>query len=221
MNPDSVNDQGADASESVGILVFDGVEVLDFAGPFEVFSVTRRSESDRAETASPCPPVLIAPNAGRVRATGGMDIEVPFAPDGAPPLRALVVPGGRGVRALLNDDVIRDWLRMMAGQVEVLMSVCTGAGLLASSGLLAGHRVTTHHRYLDWLAELEPNCRVVSGQRFVDEGALITAGGISAGIDAALHLVARWEGEAVADATASYMEYQRFQQETDKYKKVT
>lgn len=198
-----------ESDDAVGILVFDGVEVLDFAGPFEVFSVTRRDESARDETLSPCPPLLIAPRAGRIEATGGLLLEVALSPDTAPPLRALVVPGGRGIRALLDDQALKDWLLAAMGRVEVLMSVCTGAGLLAAAGLLQQRRVTTHHRYLDWLAELEPDCTVLSGERFVDEGRLITAGGISAGIDAALHLVERWEGETVARATAEYMEYAR------------
>ncbi|MDQ2069340.1 DJ-1/PfpI family protein [Natronospira bacteriovora] len=198
-----------ESERRVGILVFDGVEVLDFAGPFEVFSVARRGSDHSPDTVSPCPPVLMAPQAGNVCTTGGMNIRVDHSIDSVCGLHALVIPGGYGVRALMGNPRLLDWLRASAVESLLMMSVCTGAGVLARAGLLRGRRVTTHHRYLDWLSELEPDCEVVADQRFVDAGDLITAGGISAGIDAALHLLERWEGTAVAEETARYMEYRR------------
>jgi len=193
----------------VGVLVFDQVEVLDFAGPFEVFSVARREEGSRRDSDSPCPPVLIAPHPGTVTATGGLKLIPDALMDQPGPIQALVIPGGFGVRALMEDEGFLETLRRLMPQLEVCLSVCTGAAVLARAGMLAGRPATTHHRYLDWLAELAPDCRVQTDQRVVDDGDIITSGGISAGIDAALHLLGRWEGEAVAEETADYMEYRR------------
>ncbi|MCP1726259.1 transcriptional regulator GlxA family with amidase domain [Natronospira proteinivora] len=196
-----------DHSGQVGILVFDQVEVLDFAGPYEVFSVARRASDRRQGSTSPCPPVLLGTSTEAVTATGGMRV-LPDQPLGAVSgLRALIVPGGYGVRVLMEDSAVIATLRALQPQLDVLMSVCTGAAVLARAGLLDGRSATTHKRYLDWLSELAPDCHLVRERRVVDDGNLITAAGISAGIDAALHLLARWEGQAVADETADYMEY--------------
>ena len=186
----------------VGILVFDEVEVLDFAGPFEVFAVTGElhggahfstalvSREDR---------VHVAVNGLRVLANdtfaSGRRYDV------------LVVPGGVGTRALLHDPVTMAWVRDQAGTADVEMSVCSGARVLAAAGLLRGRRVTTHHEVLDDVAALEPTAVLAPDARFVDEGPVVTCGGISAGIDGSLHLVRRFAGEAAAARTARYMEY--------------
>lgn len=192
---------------AVGILVFDGVEVMDFAGPFEVFSVARRDPERRGETGSPAPPLLIADGGGTVTATGGMGVLAEADLADPPPLRALVIPGGYGIRALLEDRGLQQRLHALAGRVEVLVSVCTGALLLGRMGLLEGRDATTHGRYLEALAREAPACRVLGNRRVVDQGGLVTCGGISAGIDGALHLLARWEGAAVAADAADFMEY--------------
>ncbi|MEA5444711.1 DJ-1/PfpI family protein [Gammaproteobacteria bacterium AB-CW1] len=203
-----MTDRG-EPSAGVGILVFDGVEVLDFAGPFEVFSVTRRSGESRLDGQSPMPPRLLSSGRREITATGGLRVTADASLEDAAGLDALVIPGGYGVRALMADEAFLARLLQLSRDVELVMSVCTGAGVLARAGLLRQRRVTTHHAYLEWLAELAPDCEVVGDCRVVDEGDLVTAGGISAGIDAALHLVERWQGRAVADETAAYMEYRR------------
>ncbi len=191
----------------VGILVFPEVEVLDFAGPFEVFSVTRTDEDRRREEPSPYEVVLVAEDTGVVVATGGLKVVADRGLDDCPPLEVLVVPGGWGVRRQISNDRLVDWIADRAGQVELLASVCTGSMLLGKAGLLDGRRATTHWMVLDWMRESFPQVSVLDDQHVVDEGEVITSAGISAGIDMALRVVARHHGEAVARDTARFMEY--------------
>jgi len=189
---------------NVAILVFDDVEVLDFAGPFEVFAVTDelRSHAEfNVTTVSPAP--------GTIRARNGLRVVPDCAIDACPQPEILVVPGGLGTRPLLRNDVFIEWIRNKSGASEATMSVCTGALLLAQAGLLDGRRVTTHHGAFDTLRSLAPNAIVDPGARFHDSGNILTAAGISAGIDCSLHLVGRLLGDAAAAATAAYMEYER------------
>lgn len=192
---------------AIGILIFDGVEVMDFAGPFEVFSVARRDPARRREAASPLPPRLIGLNSGPVTATGGMRVEVDATLESPGPMRALVVPGGSGIRALLEDSSFHERLRALRDELDCLLSVCTGALLLGRAGLLDGLEATTHHRFIGELEAIAPACRARAGARVVDTGRVITAGGIASGIDAALHLLARFEGREVAEEAAAWMEY--------------
>ncbi len=190
-----------------GIVVFKDVEVLDFCGPFEVFSVTRMDERKRREEPSPFNVFLVAEAKGPLVTAGGMKVLPDYDLDDCPPLDILVVPGGWGTRAELNNPRLIGWIADRARQVETLASVCTGALLLGKAGLLDGRRATTHWRSLDWMEELFPNTRVERELHFVEDGNLFTSAGISAGIDMALKVVARYYGEAVARATARQMEY--------------
>jgi transcriptional regulator GlxA family with amidase domain len=193
----------------VGILVFDDVEVLDFAGPFEVFSRTRLTpglESRRSEDSAPFTVFTVAPHPGPVVATGGLRI-VPhcdFAT--APAIDVLVVPGGFGTRPLLQDASVIAWLRRTAASAKRVTSVCTGALLLAQAGLLSGRRATTHWSALDRLASLDASITVDGGRRVVDD-VVVTSAGVSAGIDMALSVVAAYCGREVAEETARYIEY--------------
>jgi transcriptional regulator GlxA family with amidase domain len=191
----------------VGILVFPEVEVLDFCGPFEVFSVTRLDEDRRRQDRSAYEVHIVAEIAGVVVATGGLKVVADHRLEDCPPLDVLVVPGGWGTRREMNNDRLIDWLRERANAAQTLSSVCTGSLLLAKAGLLDGKRATTHWRALDEMRGLFPAVQVIDDQHIVDEGNLITSAGISAGIDMALLVVARHHGDAVARATARYMEY--------------
>jgi len=193
--------------KTVGIVLFDEVEVLDYCGPFEVFSVTRLDESRRREQPSPFQVVLVAQTEQPIVTTGGMRVlpEVDFAH--CPPLDILVVPGGWGTRAAMHDPALQAFVTARARQVELLASVCTGALILGQAGLLEGRRATTHWRALDRLHESFPAIRVDRTSHVVEDGAVLTSAGIAAGIDLALKVVARCYGEAVARATARYMEY--------------
>jgi transcriptional regulator GlxA family with amidase domain len=191
----------------VGILVFPEVEVLDFCGPFEVFSVTRLDENRRRQDPSPYEVLLIAENSGVVVATGGLKVVLDHCLEGCPPLDVLVVPGGWGTRREMGNDRLIGWISEKAREVSTLTSVCTGSLLLGKAGLLDGQRATTHWRALDEMRALFPAVNVIDDQHVVEEGNVITSAGISAGIDMALRVVARHHGDAVARATARYMEY--------------
>ncbi|MEJ5375733.1 MAG: DJ-1/PfpI family protein [bacterium] len=191
----------------VGIVVFDNVEVLDFCGPFEVFSVTRLNEHRRREEPSPFEVLLVAEKNVPVVTTGGMKVIPDSSFDNCPRLDILVVPGGWGVRKELKNPAMLNWLRSRASEVEALTSVCTGSMLLGFAGLLDGHHATTHWRSLDWMRESFPEVTVEYDKHVVEDGAVITSAGISAGIDMALKVVARFCGEEIARATARHMEY--------------
>lgn len=191
---------------TVGIVVFDDVEVLDFCGPFEVFSAVRLEEPRRQEP-SPFDVGLVAETGGPVTTTGGMAVTPRWSFDDCPVLDLLLVPGGRGVRRQLENPRILDWLRERSGEVERLCSVCTGSLLLGAAGLLDGRRATTHWRSLDRMREMLPAVEVVRDKHFVRDGSVWTSAGISAGIDMSLRIIAGIHGEAIARATARYMEY--------------
>jgi transcriptional regulator GlxA family with amidase domain len=195
------------ARKRVGIVVFEDIEVLDFCGPFEVFSATRLNEEKRREEPSPFEVLLVAEKIAPVITAGGMKVIPDHAFDNCPKLDILVVPGGWGTRKELDNPAMIEWLRSRAAEVETLTSVCTGAILLGATGRLDGQRATTHWRSLNWLREACPAVTVIDDQHVVEEGALITSAGISAGIDMALKVVARYYGEGVARATARHMEY--------------
>lgn len=191
----------------VGIVVFDDVEVLDFCGPFEVFSVTRVNEEQRRSEPSPFEVRLVAEHPDPVTTSGGMQVVPHHTLANCPALDVVVVPGGWGTRQQLNNSVLLDWLRLRAEEVETLTSVCTGSMLLGSAGLLDGLRATTHWRSLDWMRDSFPSVSVDYAKHFVRDGRVFTSSGISAGIDMSLKVVADYYGEDVARMTARNMEY--------------
>ncbi len=198
-----------DARKTVGILVFDDVEVLDFAGPFEVFSRTRLvagSDSRRSDDSAPFDTFTVARTPDFVTAIGGLKVIPHYAWADAPAIDVLVVPGGFGTRALLNDEPTLAWIRETAARSSQVTSVCTGALLLAKVGLLSRRRATTHWAGLDLLASLDPTIQVQRDMRVVSDG-VVTSAGVSAGIDMAFTIVERLCGRAVADETAHYIEY--------------
>jgi len=193
--------------QRVGILIFPAVEVLDFCGPYEVFSVTRLNEERRREESSPFKVLLVAQSAEPVVATGGLRVIPDVRLETCPPLDILVVPGGWGTRKEISNQRLLTWISERAKQVETLTSVCTGAMLLGQAGLLDGRRATTHWRSLDRMRQSFPAVTVEDKLHVVEDGHVLTSAGISAGIDMALRVVARYFGEAVGRATARHMEY--------------
>jgi transcriptional regulator GlxA family with amidase domain len=191
----------------IGILVFDDVEVLDFCGPFEVFSVTRLDEARRREEPSPFEVLLVAERPGVIVASGGLKVTPDVTLADCPPLDVLLVPGGWGTRREITNPVLLAWLGERGRQVPLLASVCTGAMLLGHAGLLDGLRATTHWRSLDWMRDALPRVTVERDRHVVEDGRVLTSAGISAGIDLALRVVARFHGEPIARATARHMEY--------------
>jgi len=195
---------------NAGILIFDGVEILDFAGPFEVFSRTRLvpgPASRRSEDSAPFSVFTVAKSKAPIATTGGLVVTPHHGFADAPAIDLLVVPGGQGTRPLLDDAETLEWIRRTAAAARQVTSVCTGSLLLAKSGLLAGRRATTHHNALDLLAAL-PVGTVERERRVVDDG-IITSAGVASGIDMAFYVVERRCGADVADETARYIEYRR------------
>jgi len=196
---------------NTGIFIFDGVEVLDFAGPFEVFSRTRLqpgTASRRSDDTAPFEVFTIAATREVVRATGGLSVLPQHDFASAPRVDLLVIPGGFGTRALLEDTPTLDWIRRTAGAARTVTSVCTGSLLLARAGLLAGRRATTHWGAYDLLAGLDPTVTVEREARVVTDG-IVSSAGVAAGIDMAFAVVESICGRAVADETAKYIEYPR------------
>ncbi len=189
---------------NTAILLFDDVEVLDFAGPFEVFSVTNELHDYAILNV-----YTVARNKVPVLARNGLSVNPDFRMAEAPHPDFLIVPGGYGTRQVLNQPDVISWIKGSAETAEKVMSVCTGSFLLAKAGLLEGLRATTHHQVLELLIQLAPNTQIVRGERFVDNGRIITSGGISTGIDMCLYVIELVYGEDAAQKTAAYMEYRR------------
>ena len=186
----------------VGVLLYEGVEELDAVGPWEVLSHWTRNHPGDGWTAS-----CLAPGGGDVTAAKGLRIGAHHAWDEAPALGLLLVPGGDGKEALMGDEACLAWLREQRARVPLVTSVCTGALVLAAAGLLAGRAATTHWAYLDRLRAIEPTADVRPGARVVDDGDLVTSAGVSAGLDMALHLVARLAGVERARQVRRAIEY--------------
>jgi len=190
------------STRTVVILVFDDAEVLDVFGPFEVFSVT-----GEREPGNPFRVVLAAERAGPVKLRHGLSVNPQHRLADCPRPDLLVVPGGFGTRREMNNPALISWIRERAAEAELVFSVCTGALMLARTGMLDGLAATTHAGAIDLLRQVAPKTRVQPGSRYVDNGKVILAAGISAGIDASLYVVERLLGTEVAEATAHYMEY--------------
>lgn len=188
--------------KNVAILLFDDVEVLDFAGPFEVFAVT-----DELRGYDTFNVYTVADTPATIRARNGLKVVPDFTTDRCPAPHLLIVPGGFGTRAVLKKPGLIEWVRTRSQAAELTMSVCTGSIVLGRASLLDGLRVTTHHECFGLLREVAPRAEIVETARFTDNGRVLTAAGISAGIDCSLHAVGRLLGDDQVTRTARYMEY--------------
>jgi len=186
------------ATRTVAIFVYPGVELLDFSGPGEVFAAAH-GPGGRAFRV-----VTVAEAGGPIVSQGFLHVTPQYTFADCPQPDILVLPGGN---TPTDHPEVKAWLRRVVPETEVTLSVCNGAMLLATAGLLAGQRATTHHGTLDLLLLACPDTTVEPTLRFVDNGRIVTSAGVSAGIDGALHVVSRLCGEEAARATASYMEY--------------
>ncbi|WP_295994218.1 DJ-1/PfpI family protein [Rugamonas sp.] len=194
-------------TRTIAIYVFDDVEVLDFAGPYEVFTCASRVSARMAPHAPPPFEVCtVAQGAAMLRARAGLSVfpETHFGSAGK--IDVLIVPGGV-VTAELAKPSVAQWIAATARDCELVASVCTGAFLLAQAGLLDGQDATTHWEDIDDLRAMFPRVRVRPQRRWIDNGAIVTSAGISAGIDMSLHLVERLAGRELALGTARQMEY--------------
>jgi transcriptional regulator GlxA family with amidase domain len=188
----------------VAVTISEGVTVIDFSGPWEVFQDVHIPEAgDDMDRVMPFRLYTVAESLDPVRGSGGLRLVPDYTFASAPSPRVVVIPAQKGSAAL------HEWLRKTSRTADLTMSVCTGAFQLAKAGLLSGLEATTHHDFLDRFASMYPDIKVKRGLRFV-EGApkIATAGGLSSGIDLALRVVERYYGRTAAERTAAYMEYQ-------------
>jgi transcriptional regulator GlxA family with amidase domain len=196
---------------TVGILIFPQVEVLDFAGPYEVFSRTRLVpgvESRRSEDSAPFQVFTVAKTPEPIAAVGGLQVIPDYDFASVPAIDLIVVPGGFGTRPLLQNTDTLNWVQSVSQQAKQVTSVCTGALVLAQLGLLANKRATTHWGALDFLAQIDSSIEVVRDKRVVVDG-IFTSAGVAAGIDMAFQVVETLYGREVADETARYIEFPR------------
>ncbi|MFC4243841.1 DJ-1/PfpI family protein [Gryllotalpicola reticulitermitis] len=185
----------------VQIVAFDGMEVLDYAGPYEVFNVAGERSGGRFRVASVG---VTAEPAGR----GGFRVVPDFTIDNAPAADILIFPGGRGTRALAQDERVLGWLRGHAADASLLLTVCTGALVAGAAGLLDGLEATTHHGAFDELAAISPTTTVRRGPRFVRASDRIrTSAGVSAGTDLALAIIEELAGAELRAAVEDEMEW--------------
>ncbi|HDR6256648.1 TPA: DJ-1/PfpI family protein [Bacillus cereus] len=187
---------------SVGIFLFNEVEVLDFAGPFEVFSVTEVNGE------KPFTVYTVSENGEMIKARNGLKVQSDYNIENLPPVDILIIPGGLGARKYeIKNEIVIKWIRQQMKEVKLMTSVCTGALLLAKAGLLEGLKATTHWASIEKFKNEFQNVEVIENVKFIDEGHIITSAGISAGINMAFHIVKNLLGVHVAEDTAKRMEY--------------
>lgn len=197
--------------KNVAILLFDKIEVLDFAGPFEVFSVCGAQGESPGHFN-----VYTVAEKSPVMARNGLSVNPQYLFHNCPPPDILVIPGGGGYaengkpygsRLEMDNPILLDWIKRVNESASLLLSVCTGALILAKAGLLEGLTATTHWKAIDQLKAIAPNTKVVDNQRWVDNGSVVLSAGVSAGIDMSFYVISKLLGPKVADETARYIQY--------------
>jgi transcriptional regulator GlxA family with amidase domain len=197
--------------KSVGIFIFDDVEVLDFAGPFEIFGVAGKHGGKEGYFT-----VFTIAEKDRITARNNLVIEPTYTMDNCPTPDILLIPGGGGyrpdgtafgTRREMHNDKLLGWVRNMNTKVELLLSVCTGSLILAKAGLLKGLSATTHFKAVEQMREVAPDTTLLPEERWVDNGRIILSAGVSAGIDMSLYVLSKLYGKEVANETAAYIQY--------------
>lgn len=186
---------------TIGILLFDGVEELDFAGPWEVFAAAAAGKPEELRV------VTIAERHTPIRCNKGLRVLSDHAFDDAPALDVVLVPGGQGTRKEVDNPVLVGWLRRIGERCTWITSVCTGALLLHEAGFTAGRSITTHWAFVPALRERAKDATVLADVRYVQDGNVVTAAGVSAGIDMALWMVGRLFDPAYARSIQRYIQY--------------
>jgi transcriptional regulator GlxA family with amidase domain len=196
-------------TRQVALFLFERVEVLDFAGPFEVFS-TAQDEAGQ----SLFKVMTFSIDGQLLRARNGLQVVPDYSLLTLPPHDILIIPGGpnAAIETQMQNIALMGWIAAQKANAELLLSVCTGSWMLAKAGVLAGRPATTYHTDYDRLRALEPTVITREGERWVDSGDIITSAGVSAGIDMSLYVVGKLHGAATAEATARRMEYEYWQQ---------
>lgn len=187
---------------NVGLLVFDNIELLDFCGPYEVFTACNMaSEKTFFNT------YTFSPEGSPIKSINGMKVIPDFSIKNMPRPDILVLPGGEGSKSVIAQSQLMEGIKERIEECSYVFSVCSGARILAKAGLLEGLEYTTHHSVFENLAQLSPDGIARKGKRYTDNGKILTAAGVSAGIDLSLYLIKKLLGESLAKETAHYMEY--------------
>lgn len=195
------------SKKNVGIFIFEDAEVLDFAGPFEVFSVTTNEQQENLFNV-----FTVAKEKKAVRAINGLSVNPDYDFQDAPQIDILVVAGGSGTRALLQDEEVLKWVERQLQSVEICLSICSAARILAKLGILENHVFCTHHTVYEDIMRLSPTSLPQQEKRFVQTtDNIYTSGGISAGIDLSFFILEKLLGKSTALSTAKYMEYSYYQ----------
>ena len=189
--------------KTIGILLFDDAELLDFAGPYEVFSVANELNDFRLFNI-----FTLSETGQAIRSVHGLKVLPDYSIHDCPVIDILVIPGGEGSRKVIGNAALMDWIKATYDKTEITFSVCSGARVLAKLGLLDNKEFTTHHLVIEDVLGLTSGGRVDPAKRFVDNGRIMTSAGISAGIDLALHIVGKLHGRQAREKTSAYMEYE-------------
>jgi len=187
---------------NIGIYIYDDAEVLDFSGPFEVFSVASRFLHDTEKFNV----FLVSENQKTVKARGNYNINTHYTFNDVPDIDVLIIVGGVHTEEVKKPNVIQ-WIQEQSKKANIVASVCTGAFLLAEAKVLSNHKVTTHWEDISDLRKDYPTLNVVENVRWVDEGNIITSAGISAGIDMSLHVVSKIHNLELSNQTAKQMQF--------------
>lgn len=190
---------------NVGILIFPDVELLDFCGPYEAFSAASHDGTPYFNT------FTVAEQSEPVASRAGLKFIPDYSFQDAPKIDILVVPGGQGTRREIENPAVISWIRNVASAAELTTSVCTGSFLLGRAGLLQDGKATTHWGSIERMRETFPDIEVLENVRWVDDGAVVSSAGVSAGIDMSLHVIERLCGPAAAQSSARLMEYDYWQ----------
>jgi transcriptional regulator GlxA family with amidase domain len=189
-------------TRNVAILIFENAEVLDFAGPFEVFNAANEINGEKLFNV-----YTLSEDGSMVSARNRFNIKPDYSINNCPEPDILVIPGGVGRKVVVNNSIITGWVSDIFSGLEILLTVCTGFFIAAKAGVMNVDKAATHHGSYDELESSYPCIKLVRNVKYVDSGKIITAGGISAGINASLHIVDRLTGNDRGRKTAAHMEY--------------
>lgn len=189
-------------TRNIGILIFNDVEVLDFAGPFEVFNVANEIAGENIFNV-----FTIAETSSAISARNGLRVIPDCSINTCPAIDILIIPGGNGRKFQMNNPVITDWVKMIFDELEMLLTVCTGVFIAGKAGILNVKEATTHHGSYEEFEKNFPHINLVKYVKYVDSGKIVTSGGISAGINMSLNVVNKLIGEGYGEKVAAHMEY--------------
>ena len=187
---------------NVGILIFDSAEVLDFAGPFEVFSVTSQLNDHKLFDV-----FTVGEKLAPITAVNGLSVNPKYDYSNCPPVDILIISGGSGTRKQVENNETLNWIRQIHKKTEFTLSICSGSRLLGVLGLLDNQPYCTHHEVYNDMKAIVPTGIPQKDKRYVNFEKTYTSGGISAGIDLSFAIVAKLHGKRIAEKTAAYMEY--------------